>query len=332
MKSPVDTTGDQPSPVPVPGMAKRRRLPPWLRLRLPTSESYAQTRELLKGLDLHTVCESAHCPNHWECWSRGTATFMIGGDRCTRACRFCAVTTAKPLPLDPYEPARVAEGVRRMQLKHVVITGVARDDLTDGGADHFGRTIEAIRTVNADLIIEVLVPDFGIKETAIDRVLSARPQVYNHNLETVRRLTPLVRSRATYDGSLRVLQCVKAKAGDSVYTKSGLMVGLGETVAEVHQTLHDLRAVGCDLLTLGQYLQPTPAHLPVVDYVPPDQFQQYAITARKMGFLHVAAHPRARSSYQADNFHPASADGQSGITGQQVNTADEQGHEQDHGQ
>jgi len=307
-------------------------LPPWLRLRLPTSESYAQTRELLKGLDLHTVCESAHCPNHWECWSRGTATFMIGGDRCTRACRFCAVTTAKPLPLDPDEPTRVAEAVRRMQLKHVVITGVARDDLTDGGADHFARTIEAVRTVNADLIIEVLVPDFGIQETAIGRVLSARPQVYNHNLETVRRLTPRVRSRATYDGSLRVLQCVKAKAGYSVHTKSGLMVGLGETVEEVHQTLQDLRAVECDLLTLGQYLQPTPAHLPVVDYVSPAQFQQYAIAARKMGFLHVAAHPQVRSSYQADNFRPSSAGGQNGSPDQQVNTANEQGHEQDRGE
>lgn len=331
MKASGETDGSLVSPTLTPDTANRRRLPAWLRMRLPTSKCYAQTRELLKGLGLHTVCESAHCPNHWECWSRGTATFMIGGDRCTRACRFCAVTTAKPLPLDPQEPGRVAEAVRRMQLKHVVITGVARDDLADGGAAHFRHAIEAVRQVNSDLVIEVLVPDFNGQESAIEQVLSARPHIYNHNLETVRRLTPQVRSRATYDSSLKVLEWVKAKAGSSVHTKSGLMVGLGESVEEVHQTLEELRVVKCDLLTLGQYLQPTPAHLPVMEYVPPAQFQQYAITARKMGFLYVAANPRVRSSYQADHFRPDSRDGQSGVADQQVEATNQQGDEQEHG-
>jgi lipoic acid synthetase len=228
----------------------RRRLPEWLRRQLPTTASYAETRQLLHGLQLHTVCESARCPNHWECWSRGTATFMIGGDHCTRACKFCAVTTAKPLPLDPLEPERVAEAVRRMKLRHVVITGVARDDLSDGGADHFGQTVEAVRRVNPEIVIEVLVPDFQAQEAAMDRVLAARPHVYNHNLETVRRLTPGVRSRATYDRSLTVLDGVKRRAGEAILTKSGLMVGLGETPEEVYQTMRDLRAVRCDLLTL----------------------------------------------------------------------------------
>src|SRR5262245_25485899 len=207
----------------------RPRLPEWLRLRLPTENTFARTRNLLDDLRLHTVCESAKCPNHWECWSKGTATFMIAGDRCTRACGFCAVTTAKPLALETDEPRRVAEATRRMQLKHVVITAVARDDLGDGGAEHFRQTIEAVRALNPGIVIEVLVPDFLDKDSSLEAVLSAAPEIFNHNLETVRRLTPLVRSRATYERSLSVLRKVKASRGELVFTKSGLMLGLGET-------------------------------------------------------------------------------------------------------
>ena len=199
----------------------RPRIPEWLRLKLPTTDTFGQTRNLLDGLKLHTVCESAKCPNHWECWSKGTATFMIAGDRCTRACGFCAVSTAKPLALETDEPQRVAEATRRMNLKHVVITAVARDDIADGGAEHFRQTIEAVRTANPGIVIEVLVPDFLDKDFAIDAVLSANPHVYNHNLETVRRLTPEVRSRATYDRSLSVLRKVKEKRGDEMGVEVG---------------------------------------------------------------------------------------------------------------
>jgi lipoic acid synthetase len=280
----------------------RPRLPEWLRIRLPTSDTYSHTRSLLDELQLHTVCESARCPNHWECWSKGTATFMIGGDRCTRACGFCAVTTAKPLALEPDEPARVAEATHRMRLRHVVITAVARDDLADGGADHFRRTIEAVRALNPRIIIEVLTPDFNDRDEAIETVLSASPHIVNHNLETVRRLTPAVRSRATYDRSLSVLGKVKARRGGQIYTKSGLMLGLGEEPAEVLAALSDLRAAGCDILTLGQYLQPTPGHLPVVEFISPERFEKYGREAREMGFVHVASGPMVRSSYHADEF------------------------------
>ena len=282
----------------------RPRLPDWLRIRLPTSDSFARTRSLLAELKLHTVCESARCPNHWECWSKGTATFMIGGDRCTRACGFCAVTTAKPFALEADEPLRVAEAARRMRLRHVVITAVARDDLADGGADHFRRTIEAVRTLSPDIVIEVLTPDFLDRDAAIETVLAARPHIFNHNLETVRRLTPSVRSRATYDRSLSVLRKVKTKRGDDTYTKSGLMLGLGETEPEVLAALRDLRSAGCDLLTLGQYLQPTLRHLPVVEFVPPGRFDEFGQRAREMGFGHVASGPLVRSSYHAADFHP----------------------------
>ncbi|HYV32818.1 MAG TPA: lipoyl synthase [Candidatus Binatia bacterium] len=282
----------------------RPRLPAWLRLRLPTADTFGQTRQLLADLRLHTVCESARCPNHWECWSKGTATFMIAGDRCTRACGFCAVTTARPLALDAEEPQRVAEATRRMHLKHVVITAVARDDLADGGAEHFRQTIEAVRGTNPGIVIEILVPDFLDKDLAIDTVLAADPHIYNHNLETVRRLTATVRSRATYDRSLSVLGKVKAKRGDSIYTKSGLMLGLGETEAELMAALEDLRRARCDLLTLGQYLQPTLRHLPVVEFIPPARFVEYGERARRMGFAHVASGPMVRSSYHADDFSP----------------------------
>ena len=280
----------------------RPRLPAWLHTRLPTTDSFAHTRALLDELKLHTVCQSARCPNHWECWSKGTATFMIGGDRCTRACRFCAVNTAKPFALEADEPDRVAEATRRLRLRHVVITAVARDDLPDGGADHFRRTIEAVRALSPQTAIEVLTPDFNASEAAIDAVLAARPHIFNHNIETVRRLTPAVRSRATYDRSLSVLGLVKAKRGGTIYTQSGLMLGLGETEDELFTALTDLRGVGCDLLTLGQYLQPTLRHLPVVEFLTPEKFAEYGARAREMGFLHVASAPMVRSSYHADEF------------------------------
>jgi lipoic acid synthetase len=283
----------------------RERLPDWLRNRLPVSESYAATRRLLGSLQLNTVCESAKCPNHWECWQKGTATIMIAGDRCTRACGFCAVHTAKPMPLDSEEPKRVAQAVQRLKLRHVVITSVARDDLPDGGAGHFRQTIEAVRQLNPQAAIEVLVPDFNDQDEALETVISARPQVFNHNLETVRRLTPVVRSRATYDRSLSVLRKVKARAGNQFYTKSGIMVGLGETEPEVIQALRDLRSVECDILTLGQYLQPTPVNLPVAAFIPPEKFAEYYRIARELGFIHVASAPKVRSSYHAEDFQAA---------------------------
>jgi len=287
----------------------RPRLPEWLRIRLPTSDRFARTRSLLDELKLHTVCESAQCPNHWECWSKGTATFMIAGDRCTRACGFCAVRTAKPLPLEADEPQRVAEATRRMQLRHIVITAVARDDLADGGATHFARTIEAVRSLNPQTVIEVLVPDFNESGAAIDAVLAANPHIFNHNLETVRRLTPSVRHRATYDRSLSVLQKVKARCGDTIYTKSGMMLGLGETEPEVMTALHDLRQAGCDILTLGQYLRPTLRHLPVIEFVSPEKFAEYGRRAGELGFVHVASGPMVRSSYHADEFQLPSMPG-----------------------
>jgi lipoic acid synthetase len=280
----------------------RPRLPDWLRITLPTSDSFAQTRSLLDELKLHTVCESAKCPNHWECWSKGTATFMIAGDRCTRACGFCAVTTAKPLPLEADEPRRVAEATQRMRLRHIVITAVARDDLRDGGAEHFRKTVEAVRELNPNTVIEVLVPDFNDRDESIETVLAGNPHIFNHNLETVRRLTPSVRHRATYDRSLSVLRKAKAKRGDSIYTKSGLMLGLGETEEEFFAALSDLRAVNCDILTLGQYLQPTLRHLQVVEFVRPEKFAEYKVRAEEMGFIHVASGPAVRSSYHADEF------------------------------
>jgi lipoic acid synthetase len=289
-----------------PGKPVRLRLPEWLRLDLPTSSAFTKTRLLLNDLRLHTVCESAKCPNHWECWSKGTATFMIAGDRCTRACGFCAVDTSKPFPLETDEPQRVAEATQRMGLKHVVITAVARDDLADGGADHFRRTIEAVREAVPEIIIEVLVPDFLDKDFAIDSVLAAKPHIYNHNLETVRRLTPAVRSRATYDRSLSVLKKAKKRAGGSIHTKSGLMLGLGESRAEVLEAMGDLREADCDILTMGQYLQPTLKHLPVARFVHPDEFADLKRVADGMGFSHVASGPMVRSSYHADEFQPVS--------------------------
>src|SRR5436190_20432361 len=228
---------------------------------------------------------------------------MIAGDHCTRACGFCAVSTAKPFALENDEPKRVAEAVHRMNLKHVVITAVARDDLTDGGADHFARTITAIREMDSSIIVEVLVPDFHARDWCIQIVLDAGPDIYNHNMETVERLTPLVRSRAKYRTSLQVLKRAKALS-PKVVTKSGVMLGLGEKETELSQTMDDLREVSCEVLTMGQYLRPSPKHLPVVEYITPEQFSYYGDMARRKGFLYVASGPLVRSSYHASDFHP----------------------------
>ena len=281
----------------------KAKKPDWIKVRLPSNPVFFSTKALVSDLRLHTVCESAQCPNRWECWSQGTATFMIAGDRCTRACGFCAVTTAKPFALEHDEPQRVAEAVMRMKLNHVVITAVARDDVPDGGALHFARTIEAIRERDPDIIIEVLVPDFNGKDDSLRTVLEAAPHIFNHNLETVERLTPVVRSRAKYKLSLEFLARAKELRPD-ITTKSGIMLGLGETETEIFQAMDDLREHGVEVLTMGQYLRPTPQHLPVVEYIRPEVFNLYGDIARKKGFTHVASGPLVRSSYHAADFNP----------------------------
>ena len=277
--------------------------PDWIKVRLPSNPVFFSTKALISDLRLHTVCESAQCPNRWECWSQGTATFMIAGERCTRACGFCAVSTAKPFALEADEPRRVAEAVRRLKLEHVVITAVARDDLEDGGAGHFAETIGAIRAMDPEIIIEVLTPDFNGKQAALRCVLQARPDIFNHNLETVERLTPFVRSRAKYRLSLEVLRTAGEIAPDIV-TKSGLMLGLGETENELFEAMDDLRSANVRVLTMGQYLRPTPQHLPVVDYISPETFTLYGEIARRKGFEFVASGPLVRSSYHAADFSP----------------------------
>ena len=273
---------------------------------MPSDPVFWSTKALISDLRLHTVCEEAQCPNRWECWAGGTATFMIAGDHCTRACGFCAVKTAKPFALEADEPDRVAEATTRMKLNHVVVTAVARDDVADGGAAHFARTIEAIREKNPEIVIEVLVPDFNGKNDAIRTVMDARPHIFNHNLETVERLTPLVRSRAKYARSLEVLQRAK-EMQPTAATKSGLMLGLGETEDELFQAMDDLRAHGVTVLTLGQYLRPSEAHLPVVEYVHPEKFAEFGKIAEQKGFVHVASGPLVRSSYHAADFRPKPA-------------------------
>jgi lipoic acid synthetase len=284
------------------------RKPEWIKVRLPNNPVFFSTKALISDLKLHTVCESAQCPNRWECWSSGTATFMIAGDRCTRACGFCAVTTAKPFALEADEPQRVAEAVKRMKLKHVVITAVARDDMKDGGADHFAQTIEAVRAATPEMVIEVLTPDFHAKEDCLQLIATARPHIFNHNLETVERLTPLVRSRAKYRVSLQVLRRMKEIAPDIV-TKSGLMLGLGEKEEELFQAMDDLREVGVQVLTLGQYLRPSAQHLPVVEYIHPDSFKLYERVAYEKGFEFVASGPLVRSSYHAADYDPKTRHG-----------------------
>ncbi len=276
--------------------------PAWIRVKAPVSPEYHETRRLMRELKLNTVCEEAACPNIGECWKLGHATVMILGSVCTRACAFCNVATGKPDRLDPHEPLRVGEAVARLKLAHIVITSVDRDDLDDGGAGHFVATIRAIRSLAPATTIEVLTPDFLRKDGAIEAVVAAKPDVYNHNLETVPRLYGEVRPGARYFASLKLLDRVKA-LDPALFTKSGLMVGLGENAAEIYQVMDDLRAAQVDFLTIGQYLQPTPKHHAVARFVPPEEFASYRAQALGKGFLMVSASPLTRSSYFAgDDF------------------------------
>lgn len=284
---------------PLPATASRPRKPPWIRVKAPVSEEYHATRRLMRRLDLHTVCEEAACPNIGECWARGHATVMILGSVCTRACTFCNVATGRPDLVDPREPVRVAAAIAELGLNHVVITSVDRDDLPDGGARQFVLCVEEIRARTPGTTIEVLTPDFRRKEGAMEAVVAARPDVYNHNVETVPRLYREVRRGARYPHSVRLLSRVK-ELDPSRFTKSGLMVGLGEEREEVLQVMDDLRAADVDFLTIGQYLQPTPRHQPVARYVTPDEFEDYAQKARARGFLMVSSSPLTRSSYHAE--------------------------------
>ncbi|MCP5433512.1 MAG: lipoyl synthase, partial [Alphaproteobacteria bacterium] len=274
------------------------RKPSWIRVRAPTSPEYRRTRDVLRSEGLVTVCEEAACPNVGECWAKAHATMMIMGEICTRACAFCNVRTGLPQPLDSDEPVRVAEAVARLGLSHVVITSVDRDDLDDGGAGHFAATIAAIRARTPSTTVEVLTPDFLRKEGALDKVIAAGPDVFNHNLETVPRLYLAVRPGARYYQSLRLLERAK-ELSPGQFTKSGLMVGLGEERAEIMQVMDDLRSAGVDFLTIGQYLQPTRRHHPVARFVTPDEFKAYESIARAKGFLMVSASPLTRSSYHA---------------------------------
>jgi lipoyl synthase len=295
--------------LPVVNPAPRRRLPPWLKRPLPTGDAMLQTRRLVNGLKLNTVCVEARCPNLTECWSRRTATFMILGERCTRRCHFCAVTTARPAPPEADEPERLAEAAAHLGLRHVVITSVARDDLKDEGAGHFARCIQATRAKLPDATIEVLVPDFHARRECVAAVVAAGPEVFNHNVETVARLQKRVRPQARYERSLKTLSearaCAaspQAVAGASpvIRIKSGVMVGLGETRAELLQTFRDLRAAGCEMLTIGQYLRPGEHQLAVERYYPPAEFEDLGAAARELGFAAVASGPFVRSSYWAD--------------------------------
>jgi lipoic acid synthetase len=287
--------------------AANRRLPSWLKRNLPRGNENFFTHALLRELRLETVCENARCPNRPECYARRTATFMILGNVCTRPCGFCAVPRGTPEALEDDEPERVAEAAYRLGLRHVVITSVTRDDLPDGGADHFYRCVVAVRE-RTGAAVEVLTPDFLGDPRAVERILEARPEVYNHNVETVPRFYKKVRGRADYRRSLDLLAHVKRRA-PGVATKSGLMLGLGETAEELLDTLADLRAVGCDLLTLGQYLAPTLKHVPVARFVPPEEFDALARLARSLGFRQVASGPFVRSSYHADEMVPGHAGG-----------------------
>lgn len=276
---------------------KHIRKPDWLKIQIGTNERYTETKRIVDTHRLHTICSSGRCPNLGECWGRGTATFMIGGAVCTRSCKFCNTQSGKPLPLDPEEPERVAESIRLMKLSHAVITSVDRDDLEDLGASHWAATVQAIRSLNPDTTLEILIPDFQGRPELIRMVTETRPDIVSHNLETVRRITPLVRSAATYDRSLSVIRQI---ADSGVTAKSGIMVGLGETPEEVEQTMNDLRQHGCRILTIGQYLQPTRKHYPVAEYVTPEQFACYKKLGESKGFATIESGPLVRSSYHAE--------------------------------
>lgn len=276
---------------------KTRRKPEWLKISIAANERYTETKRIVESHCLHTICSSGRCPNMGECWGKGTATFMIGGAICTRSCKFCNTQTGKPLPLDPEEPLHVAESIALMKLSHAVITSVDRDDLPDLGASHWVQTIKAIRQLNPETTIEVLIPDFQGRKDLVQQVIDARPNILSHNMETVKRISPLVRNAARYDTSLEVLRQI---AENGIRTKSGIMVGLGETPDEVEELMNDLRSVGCHILTIGQYLQPSHQHYPVAEYVTPEQFAQYKETGLAKGFLQVESAPLVRSSYHAE--------------------------------
>ncbi len=271
--------------------------PGWLKIRLRQTPEWAEVHDIVEKHGLHTICSSGRCPNQAECWSRRTATFMILGDICTRGCRFCATRTGRPEAPDADEPRKVAESVALMKLRYVVVTSVTRDDLPDGGAAHWAATVEAIRAQNPDAVIELLIPDLDARPDLLDTVIASKPDIIGHNIETVERLTPLVRSRAKYRTSLETLGYLSSQG---VVTKSGLMVGLGESDDEVLQTLHDLREAGVRIVTLGQYLRPTLEHYPVAAYITPEKFDWYRLQALKMGFSYCASAPLVRSSYMAE--------------------------------
>ena len=277
--------------------------PEWLKVRAPSGENYARIKDMLGELKLATVCQEAKCPNMGECWSGGTATFMLMGEVCTRGCRFCNIKTGNPKgAIDAFEPEKVAYSISQMSLKYVVITSVDRDDLPDQGTSHFSRTVSTIKKLSPDLIVEILTPDFRGDQNLIWQLVESKPDVFAHNIETVERLTPGVRDpRATYRQSLKVLSLVKEK-DPKMYTKSSIMLGLGEQDEEIVQALKDLRAVGCDVVTFGQYLQPTPRHLKVIEFITPEKFKHWQTLAEGMGFLYVASGPLVRSSYKAGEF------------------------------
>jgi lipoic acid synthetase len=276
---------------------QKQKKPSWLKVKLPTGQEYKKVRELVSEHKLHTICESGNCPNMGECWGAGTATFMILGNICTRSCGFCAVSTGKPDEPDFFEPARVANSVKLMEVKHAVITSVDRDDLKDGGADIWVSTVKAIRRKSPGTTLETLIPDFAGKWDNVQKIIDVAPEIVSHNIETVRRLTKAIRVQAKYDRSLELL--LRLKQG-GMRTKSGVMLGLGESRDEILETMEDLRMVNVDILTLGQYLQPTPKHLPVKDFIEPEKFQEYKEIGLEMGFRYVESGPLVRSSYHAE--------------------------------
>ena len=282
----------------------KKSLPEWLKVKIPGGENYLRIQKMLRSSNLHTVCEEARCPNIGGCWDRGTATFMILGDICTRACRYCAVTSGKPLSLDPLEAYKLSKVVEKMNLKYVVITSVNRDDLENGGAEVFAECVHHIRKRLPECKIEVLIPDFEGKKSALEIVVGVSPDTVNHNIETVRSIFPQVRPKGDYDQSLKLLETVKSLDSASV-TKSGIMVGLGEQIDEIKQTMKDLVSVGCDLLTIGQYLQPSSKHIERVKWYTPSEFNELADIGRGIGFKHVVSGPLVRSSYHADEQHAA---------------------------